>query len=124
MNKPVNNNPSPTVNKPANTGSAAVNGNSKNSNRPQHVDAITKTDANGKTTIHKVGISGGGISGSGASGRKVLAPTRDYSDRALNQTRHRCRGGDRKGSFLPVSAPAFLWWVVEGDADTRPGLGG
>jgi hypothetical protein len=90
VNKPTNSNPSTaTVKKPVtnNTGPAAVNGNSKNSNRPQQVYVITKTDANGKTSLHKVGISGGSTSGSGATGRTTLAPTRDYSNRALAQTR-------------------------------------
>ncbi|MBX3397690.1 MAG: hypothetical protein KF873_03030 [Gemmataceae bacterium] len=66
----------------------AVNGNSVTSNRPQHVYGIYRTDTTtGITRAQKYGISGGGIRGSGATGRTILHPSRDYSARALTQTR-------------------------------------
>jgi hypothetical protein len=69
---------------------AHVQGNSLSSNKPQHLYGIFGTNTNtGKTTLHKFGVSGG-TSRSGSQlpspmQRSTLSPTRDYSNRALQQ---------------------------------------
>jgi hypothetical protein len=66
----------------------SVHGNSLSSNRSQHVYGIFRTDTTtGQTRLSKFGISDGGTLGSGATGRKILAPTREYSIRAETQAR-------------------------------------
>lgn len=81
---------STAVSKP--TASPRVHGNSLSSNKPQHLYGIFRTDTNtGLTRVYKFGIS----SGSSRLGHqlppsmraKILAPPRDYSNRALQQVK-------------------------------------
>ncbi len=70
--------------------SARVHGNSLASNKPQHLYGIFSTNTNtGKTTLHKVGVSGGttksGSQLSSTTQRRTLAPSREYSNRGLDQ---------------------------------------
>lgn len=85
-----------------------LQGNSLSSNKPQHMYGIfgRKTDA-GKTTLHKFGVSGGSSrSGSqlpSSMKRSTLAPTRDYSNRALRQVKQLNKQAQATGQPMKYS---------------------
>jgi hypothetical protein len=85
-----------------------VQGNSLSSNKPQHLYGIFGTNTNsGKTTLHKFGVSGGTTrSGSQlppSMQRSTLAPTRDYSNRALRQVRQLNKQAQATGQPMKYS---------------------
>ena len=87
---------------------ARVQGNSLSSNKPQHLYGILGTNTNtGKTTLHKYGVSGG-TSRSGSQlpssmQRSSLAPTRDYSNRALQQVNQLNKQAQATGQSMKYS---------------------
>jgi len=87
---------------------ARVQGNSMSSNKPQHMYGIFGTNLNsGKTTLQKFGVSGG-TSRSGSQlppsmQRSTLAPTRDYSNRALQQVKQLNKQAQSTGQPMKYS---------------------
>lgn len=87
---------------------ARVQGNSLSSNKPQHMYGIFGTNTNsGKTTLQKFGVSGG-TSRSGSQlppsmQRSTLAPTRDYSNRALQQVKQLNKQAQATGQPMKYS---------------------
>lgn len=85
-----------------------VQGNSLSSNKPQHLYGIFGTNTNtGKTSLHKFGVSGG-TSRSGSQlpksmQRSTLAPTRDYSNRAVQQVKQLNKQAQATGQPMKYS---------------------
>lgn len=90
------------------TATPRLQGNSLSSNKPQHLYGIFGTNTNtGKTSLHKFGVSGG-TSRSGSQlpssmKRSTLAPTRDYSNRALLQVKQLNKQARAKGEPMTYS---------------------
>lgn len=85
-----------------------VQGNSLSSNKPQQLYGIFGTNTNtGKTSLHKYGVSGG-TSKSGSQlpssmQRSQLAPSRDYSNRALQQVKQLNKQAQSTGQSMKYS---------------------
>lgn len=85
-----------------------VQGNSLSSNKPQQLYGIFGTNTNtGKTSLYKYGVSGGASSSGGqlpsSMQRSQLAPSRDYSNRALQQVKQLNKQAQATGQPMKYS---------------------